>query len=137
MCTCGIFAVIEISNELLRGEDKVQGMVQPKFPKKIELGEGVRDKEEIMEMRSRDLLHYSILLAVKYLYKYIYKGHDRVAVYIANGQIDIDEIEQFQDVRWVSAQEAMWRIYEFNLNEIYPEVTKLQLYLPGQQTVTF
>ena len=39
--------------------------------------------------------------AVKYLYKYIYKGHDRVAVYIANSSdsILVDEIQKFQDAR--------------------------------------
>ncbi|XP_075492617.1 uncharacterized protein LOC142530687 [Primulina tabacum] len=57
---------------------------------------------------------------VKYLYKYIYKGHDKVAVHIAHedGENVIDEIKNFQDARWVSAQEAVWRIFEFDLNEI-------------------
>ena len=44
----------------------------------------------------------SSIKAVKYLYKYIYKGHDRVVVYIANSNdhILVDEIQQFQDARW-------------------------------------
>ncbi|XP_012837726.1 PREDICTED: uncharacterized protein LOC105958267 [Erythranthe guttata] len=77
--------------------------------------------------------------AVKYLYKYIYKGHDRVAVHISHNdeEMVIDEIKQFQDARWVSAQEAMWRIFEFNLNEIYPAVINLPLHLPNQQSVTY
>ena len=39
--------------------------------------------------------------AVKYLYKYIYKGHDKVAVYFAQDDEDniIEEIKKFQDVR--------------------------------------
>ena len=79
------------------------------------------------------------LKAVKYLYKYIYKGHDRVAVHIAfgDGENVVDEIQQFQDARWVSAQESMWRIYEFNLNEMYPAVTNLQLHLPNKQSVYY
>ncbi|KAL7145790.1 hypothetical protein ABFS83_07G110900 [Erythranthe nasuta] len=77
--------------------------------------------------------------AVKYLYKYIYKGHDRVAFQISqkDQQMIIDEIKQFQDARWVSAQEAMWRIFEFNLNEMYPSVINLALHLPNQQSVTY
>ena len=45
---------------------------------------------------------------VKYLYKYIYKGHDKVVVYIAQDDEDniIDEIKKFQNVRSVSPQEA-------------------------------
>ncbi|XP_073131918.1 uncharacterized protein [Henckelia pumila] len=79
------------------------------------------------------------LTAVKYLYKYIYKGHDKVAVHIAHDDGDniIDEIKNFQDARWVSAQEALWRIFEFDLNEISPAVINLPLHLPNKQCVTF
>ena len=79
------------------------------------------------------------LKAVKYLYKYMYKGHDKVVVYIddTEGEKSIDEIRQFQNARWVSAQEAMWRIFEFNLNEMYPAVINLQLHLPNQHSVYY
>ena len=71
--------------------------------------------------------------AVKYLYKYIYKEHDRVAVYISHDDDNkgIDEIRDYQDARWVSTQEALWRIYDFKLNEIYPPVINLQFHLPN------
>jgi len=47
--------------------------------------------------------------AIKYLYKYIYKGHDKCAVHIESndGEKVIDEIKSFQDARWVSPPEAM------------------------------
>ncbi|XP_059669340.1 uncharacterized protein LOC132314497 [Cornus florida] len=79
------------------------------------------------------------ITAVKYLYKYIYKGHDRVAIHISNvdGGNFVDEIKEYQDARWVSPQEAMWRLYEFNLNEMYPSVTNLQLHLPNKHTVWY
>ncbi|XP_059663506.1 uncharacterized protein LOC132309192 [Cornus florida] len=53
------------------------------------------------------------LLAIKYLYKYIYKGHDRATVYLSNTDSDdiIDEIKDYQEARWVSPHEAMWRIF--------------------------
>ncbi|KAK4382896.1 hypothetical protein Sango_2828900 [Sesamum angolense] len=77
--------------------------------------------------------------AVKYLYKYIYKGHDKVAIHFSPNDDEnlVGEIKQFQDARCVSTQEAMWRIFEFNLNEIDPAVIKLQLHLPNQQSVTY
>ncbi|XP_073157303.1 uncharacterized protein [Henckelia pumila] len=79
------------------------------------------------------------LTAVKYLYKYIYKGHDKVAVHIASGnEVEtIDEIKNFQDARWVSAQEALWRIFEFEMNEMSPDVINLALYFPNKHCVTF
>ncbi|XP_009791383.2 uncharacterized protein [Nicotiana sylvestris] len=72
--------------------------------------------------------------ANKYLYKYIYKGHDRCAVYIKpdDGEKVVDEIQNFQDARWVSPPEALWRIYEFNLSEMQPPVINLQLHLPDR-----
>ncbi|XP_073301543.1 uncharacterized protein [Primulina huaijiensis] len=76
--------------------------------------------------------------AVKYLYKYIYKGHDRVAVNLVPPDLEcVDEIKNFQDARWVSAPEAMWRIFEFDLNEISPAVINLPLHLPNKHCVTF
>ncbi|XP_056689635.1 uncharacterized protein [Spinacia oleracea] len=81
----------------------------------------------------------STVEAVKYLYKYIYKGHDRVAFHVYSNETknEIDEIEQYQSGRWVSPPEAMWRIYKFALHEIYPSVQSLQLHLEGKQLVTF
>lgn len=74
--------------------------------------------------------------AIKYLYKYIYKGHDKCAVYVESddGEKFIDEIQNFQDARWVTAPEALWRIYEFNLSEMQPPVINLQLHLPNKQS---
>jgi hypothetical protein len=76
---------------------------------------------------------------MKYLYKYIYKGHDRVAFNLISehSSQDIDEIEQFQSAHWIIPPKAMWRIYGFGLNDIYPSVYILQLHLEDQQTVSF
>jgi hypothetical protein len=76
----------------------------------------------------------STIKAVKYFYKYIYKGHNRVAFNMISKHIsqDIDEIQQFQSARWITPPEAMWRIYGFTLNEMYPFVYSLQLHLENQ-----
>ncbi|XP_077228508.1 uncharacterized protein LOC143861463 [Tasmannia lanceolata] len=81
----------------------------------------------------------SSIKAVKYLYKYIYKGHDRVAMQVmqANVETTVDEIQSFQNARWVSPPEAIWRIYGFDLCKIYTSVINLQLHLPNQQFVTY
>ncbi|XP_021749405.1 uncharacterized protein LOC110715140 [Chenopodium quinoa] len=78
----------------------------------------------------------STIHAVKYLYKYVYKGHDRVSFSVA-GQQDaaLDEIKNFQSCRWVSPCEATWRIFGLDLFEMHPPVQLLPVHLPNMQTV--
>ncbi|KAG5552563.1 hypothetical protein RHGRI_010594 [Rhododendron griersonianum] len=99
---------------------------------RVELYQGIVDSVLAGESRGG-------VKAVKYLYKYIYKGHDKIVVDINHneGDVIIDKIKQFQDARWVSAQEAMWRIFEFELYEMYPSVINLPLHLPNKQTVPY
>ncbi|XP_027120495.1 uncharacterized protein [Coffea arabica] len=81
----------------------------------------------------------STIQAVKYIYKYIYKGHDKILYQLSNGEANqmLDEIKNFQSARWISAPEAMWRIYSFDLNEMHPSVMTLPVHLENQQPVTF
>jgi hypothetical protein len=77
---------------------------------------------------------------VKYLYKYVYKGHDRTCVSVENdrhAEGPVDEIKEYLDARYVSACEAAWRIFKFPLHMNYPTVQRLQLHLPDMQSVTF
>ncbi|KAG5512701.1 hypothetical protein RHGRI_038884 [Rhododendron griersonianum] len=81
----------------------------------------------------------STIKAVKYLYKYIYKGHDKIIYRLVTTEQneEINEIRQFQDARWISPPEAMWRIYRFPLYEMRPAVISLHLHLEGRQTINF
>ncbi len=66
------------------------------------------------------------ILAVKYLYKYIYKDHDRVTVIfsqsnnISNIQLTeielIDKIRTYLNTRYVSASESIWRIFYYKIH---------------------
>ncbi|XP_074290807.1 uncharacterized protein LOC141617508 [Silene latifolia] len=66
----------------------------------------------------------STIKAVKYLYKYVYKGHDRVLFNVVDGEVTpvVDEIEKYQSGRWVSPPEAAFRIFGFNLFDTTPPV---------------
>jgi hypothetical protein len=81
----------------------------------------------------------SSIKAVKYLYKYIYKGHDRASVCVneTSENVDIDEIKQYRDARWVTPPEALWRIYGFELSKTNPPVMQLQLHLPNMHMVSY
>ncbi|KAL5647568.1 hypothetical protein ACJX0J_041923, partial [Zea mays] len=78
--------------------------------------------------------------AVKYMFKYIYKGHDRASVVMrdaSKADDDVDEIKKYRDARWVTPPEALCRIYGFELSQNSPPVMQLQLHLPNMHMVAF
>ncbi|KAL7585682.1 uncharacterized protein LOC111884514 [Lactuca sativa] len=81
----------------------------------------------------------SSIKSVKYLFKYVYKGHDKQVIHIDKDQenVVINEIKKFQDTRYVSPPEALWRVFSFPLSKIHPCVMALQIHLPNQQLVRF
>ncbi|XP_021721338.1 uncharacterized protein LOC110688886 [Chenopodium quinoa] len=81
----------------------------------------------------------STIQAVKYLYKYVYKGHDICSFTVTETGVrqPVDEIKQFQSSRWVSPCEAAWRIFSFDLYEMSSPVLLLQVHLPNQHSVRF
>ncbi|XP_065680665.1 uncharacterized protein LOC101240834 [Hydra vulgaris] len=74
--------------------------------------------------------------SVKYLYKYVYKGHDCAHVLI-NESLDHDEINTYLDCRFVSAPEALWRIFEYSISDMSHTIIRLQVHLPDNQRVYF
>ncbi|XP_075107425.1 uncharacterized protein LOC107819940 isoform X2 [Nicotiana tabacum] len=78
----------------------------------------------------------SDIKVVKYIYKYICKGHDKIAFCIHNNN-EIDEIKEYRSARWVTPPEAAWRLFGFPISEMTPTVYHLQLHLEGQQFVSF
>ncbi|CEP10635.1 hypothetical protein [Parasitella parasitica] len=74
--------------------------------------------------------------SVKYVYKYIFKGHDRAQVHMGNNEHP-DEIKNFLDARYVSAAEACWRLFSFPMHKEYPACQRLDVHLPGDRMVYF
>ncbi|GBM32036.1 hypothetical protein AVEN_127377-1 [Araneus ventricosus] len=73
--------------------------------------------------------------SVKYLYKYVYKGHDAASIRFENeNTLDHDEILSFLDGKYVSAPEAMGRLNEFNSSE---SLALLYDHLPDQQPIVY
>ena len=76
--------------------------------------------------------------SVKYLFKYIYKGHDCAHVEIQEtNQLNHDAITTYLDARYVSATEAFWRLSEYKMHEQSHSVMRLPIHLPNQQPVYF
>jgi len=72
--------------------------------------------------------------AVKYIYKYVYKGHDRTTMQFGRS---IDEIKLYLDARYISSCEAMWHLYLFDMQEHIPAVVRLQVHLPNEQPIIY
>lgn len=88
------------------------------------------------------------LLAVKYLYKYVYKGHDRATAtfsrhanrsdnQLTNTNETYDEIKMYLDARYVSSSESIWRIFHYRMHGCTPNVQRLGVHLPNHQMITF
>ncbi|XP_062104396.1 uncharacterized protein LOC133815593 [Humulus lupulus] len=50
---------------------------------------------------------------------------------------EIDEIKTYLDCRYISATEACWRIFQFDIHYRQPAVERLPFHLPGEHTVIF
>ncbi|VDP55288.1 unnamed protein product [Heligmosomoides polygyrus] len=83
----------------------------------------------------------ALIHAVKYLFKYVYKGPDRARVHIYESsdgnQRNQDEIDAYIDARYVCAPEAVHRIFEFKMQDRSDAVERLQAHLPGYESVIF
>ncbi|XP_057430864.1 uncharacterized protein LOC130723720 [Lotus japonicus] len=81
--------------------------------------------------------------AIKYLFKYVNKGPDRVSIEISNHGKDtnedevVDEIKQYYDYRYLSPCEAVWRIFQFYIHDKWPPIHRLAFHLPNEQSITF
>jgi PIF1-like helicase/Helitron helicase-like domain at N-terminus/Helicase len=84
----------------------------------------------------------STISSVKYLYKYVYKGHDRAAISITkeneNGNVEeINEIDQYVTARYISASESCWRLLNLEMQHKSHTIQVLQVHMPGGNMVTF
>jgi hypothetical protein len=86
--------------------------------------------------------------SIKYLFKYVNKGSDRATfVLYENVHTDpaseshhitnIDEIKTYLDCRYISASEACWRLFEFDIQYREPAVERLSFHLEDEQIITF
>ncbi|OXA46565.1 hypothetical protein Fcan01_18730 [Folsomia candida] len=76
--------------------------------------------------------------SVKYLFKYVYKGHDCANIAISEQDVlNHDEIKTFMDSRYISAPEAAWRLFGNSMHEQSHTIYRLPVHFPSEQTVYF
>jgi hypothetical protein len=87
-------------------------------------------------------------MLIKYLFKYISKGTDRIFAQVTRCVGDsstsavqwrpcIDEIQNFLDGRFICPHEACWRILKFEIHSREPAVQILSVHLENMKHVTF
>ena len=85
---------------------------------------------------------------LKYLCKYVNKGPDHANIIferIKRGEDapineitkDIDEIKEYLECRYISEQDAMWRLLGYDIHHHWPSVQRLPVYLPLMNIVNF
>jgi hypothetical protein len=76
--------------------------------------------------------------SVKYLYKYVYKGHDRTAISIRQEENEaVDGVKDYLDARYVSASEACWRVFKFKMHKNLPSVEQLPVHIENGNSIMY
>ncbi|XP_059179144.1 uncharacterized protein LOC131958244 [Physella acuta] len=85
----------------------------------------------------------SSVQSVKYLFKYVYKGHDcaNITFHTVNTEqetvVEWDEVKHYLETRYVSAPEACWRLREYKMHHQTHHVERLNVHLEDKQTICF
>ncbi|GFV41062.1 ATP-dependent DNA helicase [Trichonephila clavipes] len=75
--------------------------------------------------------------SIKYIFKYVNKGSDMAVFGVGNVAAPLDKINQYQLGRYISSNEAVWRILSFPIHERHPTVIHLAVHLENGQRVYF
>ncbi|XP_006574078.1 uncharacterized protein LOC114416975 [Glycine soja] len=83
-------------------------------------------------------------MSIKYLFKHIKKGYDRITTALVPAQNDdetteqsIDKVKHYLDGRYISPCEACWRIFSFQIHKRSPVAERLYFHLPSENSVIF
>ena len=74
--------------------------------------------------------------SIKYICKYIHKGSDMAIVELEETD-KCDEIKRYQMARYISSNEAIWRILDFQIHQRHPAIIQLVIHLENGQRIYF
>ena len=76
---------------------------------------------------------------VNYLFKYKHKGDDKATVQMTTKEDDQskDEIALYVNSRFIDPHLAVWRMFEYNLQERHPAVMRLDIHEKDKQLIYF
>ncbi|XP_058742520.1 uncharacterized protein LOC131615017 [Vicia villosa] len=111
------------------------------------------DNRSVVPYNTRLLLKYQAHInmewcnqstSIKYLFKYIHKGYDRITASVSrsrtssnNSEKVIDEIKEYLDCRYVSPAEACWRLFSYKIHGRKPAVERMFYHLIGEKPLYY
>jgi hypothetical protein len=81
--------------------------------------------------------YYNSVMSIKYICKYVNKGSDQAVFGLEGDGSSMDEIKRYLLGRYISSNEAIGRIFNFQMHERYPTVMHLSVHLENGQRVYF
>lgn len=82
----------------------------------------------------------SSIKSVKYIFKYVYKGHDAARIVLeqsGDATLIWDEVKSFLNTRYVSAPEGIWRLFEKKMHDKSHSIIRLPVHLENLQPIYF
>lgn len=142
----------ELTSDTITGNDGYQ-LYRRRSPDDNSHTTTIRIRNQDIDVDHRWIVPYSPLLSkifeahinveycnsvksIKYICKYVNKGSD-MAVFGVAGDNRNDEIAQYKMGRYISTNEALWKIYSFPIHERQPAVVHLAVHLENGQRVYF
>ncbi|XP_076049352.1 uncharacterized protein LOC143030030 [Oratosquilla oratoria] len=117
------------------------------FTKKVKGEEATIDNSWVVPYNPYLCLKYNAHINVEcsnsiktiaYVTKYVNKGCDRI-LFTKSGENDqiVNEVKNYQEARYVNANEATWKIFKFPIYKSHPPVVSLDLHLEGENEVFY
>jgi hypothetical protein len=72
----------------------------------------------------------------KYITKYVFKGHDRTTLALADDQ-NPNGVKEYLDARYIGSSKSCWHIFEFPMHTQSPTIYQLPVHLEDQKLVYF
>ncbi|PWA89788.1 hypothetical protein CTI12_AA107820 [Artemisia annua] len=68
--------------------------------------------------------------------KWTRKNQDTLRVDLYHNVLEVDEIKNYLNCRFLAPCEAVWRLFSYDIHYSYPSVMKLNYHLPNQHAIT-
>jgi hypothetical protein len=147
--TCNKNYPKDFADETEMGEDAYPTYKRRDNGMPVTRGQAVLDNRHVVPYNPYLLQKYAChanmevcasIKSVKYIYKYIFKGHDSAHIHVQRDGakvLDQNGVQEYLNGRYVGSVEACWRLFKFEVQQQSHTVCRLPLHLPNEENVYF